>query len=134
MSKHETWRTRKYWETVGGLLIEEFIAVKEEKGQERRSMDGLIVLGETKQIYNGRIYDIAGKDVVVIQTKSGRLGMSLLGQAYFSALLIKKLGAKSVKSVAICGESDLILSQLAKEHNIEVVVIKLSEQDVSTTL
>jgi len=27
MSKHETWRARMYWESVDGLLIEEFIAV-----------------------------------------------------------------------------------------------------------
>ena len=28
MSKHETWRTKLYWESVGGLLIEEFMSVK----------------------------------------------------------------------------------------------------------
>ena len=28
MSKHETWRTGKFWESIGGLLIEEFEVVK----------------------------------------------------------------------------------------------------------
>ncbi|MDB4323501.1 type II toxin-antitoxin system RelE/ParE family toxin [Akkermansiaceae bacterium] len=28
MSRHETWRTRRYWRKVGGLLIEEFHAIK----------------------------------------------------------------------------------------------------------
>jgi hypothetical protein len=27
MSKHETWRKRQYWQTVGGLLIEEDVWV-----------------------------------------------------------------------------------------------------------
>jgi len=50
MSRHETWRTRKYWERNGGLLIEEFFAVRRADGQGRRCLDGLIVLGEEKRI------------------------------------------------------------------------------------
>ena len=63
MSKHETWRTRMYWESVGGLLIEEFIAVSGTKHQGRRPVDGLIVLGEDKALSSDTTYDIAGKDV-----------------------------------------------------------------------
>ena len=123
MSKHETWRTRMYWESVGGLLIEEFIAVKGTKLQGRRPVDGLIVLGEAKALSLDTSYDITGKDVIVIQTKQSRLGMYLLGQAYFSKVLIQKLGARSVKSVAICGRGDLVMEQLASDHDVEVVVI-----------
>ena len=43
MSKHETWRTRRYWNRVGGLLIEEFVAVKGGKDIGRRPVDGVIV-------------------------------------------------------------------------------------------
>jgi hypothetical protein len=46
VSLHETWRTRKYWETVGGLLIEEFIAVDGTRENGRRPVDVIIVLGE----------------------------------------------------------------------------------------
>ena len=123
MSKHETWRTRMYWESVGGLLIEEFIAVKGTKEQGRRPVDGLIVLGEEKALSSDTSYDITGKDVIVVQTKQSRLGMYLLGQAYFSKLLIQKLGARSVKSVAICGRGDAVMEQLAADHGVEVVVI-----------
>ena len=123
MSKHETWRTRMYWESVGGLLIEEFIAVSGTKHQGRRPVDGLIVLGEDKALSSDTTYDIAGKDVIVIQTKQSRLGMYLLGQAYFSKVLIQKLGARSVKSVAICGRGDTVMEQLATDHGVEVVVI-----------
>ena len=123
MSKHETWRTRMYWESVGGLLIEEFIAVSGTKHQGRRPVDGLIVLGEDKALSSNTTYDIIGKDVIVIQTKQSRLGMYLLGQAYFSKILIQMLGARSVKSVAICGRGDLVMEHLAADHGIEVVVI-----------
>lgn len=123
MSLHETWRTRKYWETVGGLLIEEFIAVDGTREQGRRPVDGLIVLGEKKEIYNGNKYDITGKDVIVIQTKRGRIGMYLLGQAYFSKFLIEKHNPRSVRSVAICGKTDNVMQELALQHDIEIVVI-----------
>lgn len=123
MSKHETWRTRMYWESVGGLLIEEFIAVSGTKHQGRRPVDGLIILGEDKALSSETTYDITDKDVIVIQTKQSRLGMYLLGQAYFSKVLIQKLGARSVKSVAICGRGDAVMEQLATDHGVEVVII-----------
>lgn len=124
MSKHETWRTRKYWEGIGGLLIEEFVAVKGTKEQGRRPVDGLIVLGEETKIHDGNTFDIKGRDVIVIQTKAIRLGMYLLGQAYFSKLLIEMHKPRSVKSVAICGRGDVMMEKLAEEHGVEVVVIK----------
>jgi hypothetical protein len=123
MSKHETWRTRKYWEQVGGLLIEEFTAVKGTKSQSRRLIDGLIVLNEEKVIHNEKSYNIEGKDVIVIQTKSGRLGMSLLGQAYFSKFLIERYKPRSIKCVAICRRTDAVLKELAKAHQVEVIEI-----------
>lgn len=130
MSKHETWRTRMYWEEIGGLLVEEFVAVKGTKNHGKRVLDGLIILNEEKGIHEGNCYDIEGKDVIVIQTKKNRLGMYLLGQAYFSKFLIEKLNPKSIKSVAICGQDDSIMKNLAKKHNIEVIVI--SDKDQST--
>lgn len=50
MSKHETWRTRKYWDGVGGLLIEEFLAIRKDgdKNIAQRLIDGIIVLGEPR--------------------------------------------------------------------------------------
>lgn len=45
MSKHETWRTRQYWHSVGGYLIEEFHAIKPDKAMQvhKRAIDGVIV-------------------------------------------------------------------------------------------
>jgi hypothetical protein len=124
MSKHETWRTRKYWEQVGGLLIEEFLAVSGDKEKGSRLIDGVIVLNENKEIYNGNYYNITDKDVIVIQTKGRRIGMCLLGQAYFSKFLIEKHKPRSIKSVAICGKTDAIMAEIARLHNIEIIEIK----------
>lgn len=131
MSKHETWRTRKYWQNVGGLLIEEFIAVEGNKNQGKRALDGLIVMNEDKAIHDGNTFDIEGKDVIIIQTKRGRIGMYLLGQAYFSIYLIKQLNPKSIKSIAICGRNDVVMEELAKLHGIEIVVISDEEKTSS---
>jgi hypothetical protein len=123
MSLHETWRTRRYWETVSGLLIEEFMAVEGTKEQGRRPIDGIIVLGEKHEIYHGNKYDITGKDVIIIQTKRGRIGMYLLGQAYFSKFLVEKHNPRSIKTVAICGKTDKVMQELALQHGVEIVVI-----------
>ena len=122
MSLHETWRTRKYWKTIGGLLIEEYVAVDGNKEQGRRPIDGIIVLGEKKAIHSGNKFDLKGKDVIVIQTKKGRIGMNLLGQAYFSKFLIKKHSPRSIKTVAICGRNDKVMAEFAEKHEIEVIV------------
>jgi len=125
MSKHETWRTRQYWDSVGGLLIEEFRAVKESKNpsQENRYMDAVIVLNEPKKIHNENTYELTDKDVIVVQTKRGRIGMYLLGQAYFSKILIQMHNPRSVKSIAICGKNDAVMAELASEHDVEILVI-----------
>lgn len=127
MSQKESWRTRKYWSEIGGLLIEEFLAVKGNKEIGKRIIDGVIVLNEEKGIHSSNFYDIEGKDIIVIQTKYNRIGMYLLGQAFFSKFLLEKYKPKSIRSIAICGKYDTIIGELAKKHDVEVVVIKDSE-------
>lgn len=127
MSKHETWRTRQYWNNIGGLLIEEFVAIRGSKENGSRVIDGLIVLGEPKGIHTGKFFNIEGKDVIIIQTKASRIGMYLLGQAFFSKFLVAKHNPKSIKCVAICGRNDSIIQELALDHDIEVVVIEEKE-------
>ena len=122
MSLHETWRTREYWKTIGGLLIEEFVAVDGNSEQGKRTIDGIILLGEKKAVHSGNKFDLKGKDVIVIQTKKGRIGMNLLGQAYFSKLLIKKHSPRSIKTVAICGRNDKVMAEFAEEHEVEIIV------------
>ena len=122
MSKLETPLTRRYWESVGGTLIEEFRAVNRTKYQGQRLMDGIIVLNEKQCIAKSNDVDINGKDIIVIQTKASRLGMYLMGQALFSKELMKKFNPKSIRTVAICNRDDAVMRNLAEEYGIEVVV------------
>lgn len=67
MSLKETPMTQWYWNTVGGILIEEYSVVPRGSHQGGRWVDGLIILGTEKKCFPPRSdYDIAGRDVVVV--------------------------------------------------------------------
>jgi uncharacterized protein (DUF608 family) len=122
MSKHETPMTRWYWRTMNkrkGLLIEEFAAVKKDRsnGKNKRHIDGVIVLGEKAERRGPRKDDrklVDGKQVIVIQSKARRLGMSLIGQVVVSCKLLESLGADVIKSVGVCKEDDKVLHEVLK--------------------
>ena len=71
MSKHETPLTRRYWESVGGTLIEEFPAVRRSKTHGPRLIDGVIVLGEETKIAKAAKTVTGVKKVSVSVTPSG---------------------------------------------------------------
>ena len=131
MSKRETPLTRKYWQSIGGTLIEEFPAVTKGDSNSRRLLDGVVILGGEFRIAKASEVDIEGKDIVVIQTKVNRLGMYLMGQAFFSRELMKTFKPKSIKTVAICGKDDTVMRDLCKEFDIEVVVYDVKKGDIS---
>ena len=123
MSKLETPLTRRYWESVGGTLMEEFRAVRRSSAQEQRFLDGVIVLGGPKCILDRAEHeqDLRGKNIIVVQTKAGRLGMYLLGQALFSRELMRAFQPRTVMAVAICERDDAVLRPLAEKYGIEIV-------------
>ena len=131
MSKRETPLTRKYWQSIGGTLIEEFPAVTGGDSNSRRLLDGVVILGGENRIAKASEVDIEGRDIVVIQTKVNRLGMYLMGQAFFSRELMKTFKPKSIKTVAICGKDDTVMRDLCKEFDIEVVVYDLKKVNIS---
>ena len=55
---------------------------------------------------------LVGRNVIVVQTKIGRMGMYLMGQALFSARLALAAGATTVRSVLLCHRSDAALLPL----------------------
>ena len=137
MSKHETPMTRWYWRTINkrkGLLIEEFHAVKRDssKGNNKRHIDGIIVLGEKPERRGPRKGDrelVKGKRVIVIQSKARRLGMSLIGQVVVSRELLKDLKAKVIKSVGVCREDDKVMHQVLRRFKkCEAVVYKRGQK------
>ena len=91
MSKLETPITLWFWHQVGGLLIEEFVAVRRTASQGQRLIDAVIVLGEKKRrLKRGAEFDLAGRDVIAVQSKHRRLGMTVAGQTLFSKELLKR--------------------------------------------
>lgn len=126
MSKHETSLTRQYWDEVGGTLVEEFPIVKARKGASGRWIDALILLGGPNCIAKPHKVDINGQDVIVVQTKARRLGMNVMGQAVFSAELIRrKFSPKSVRAVIVCTRTDEELHALLDAYpHVEVKVLK----------
>jgi hypothetical protein len=128
MSKHETPMTRWYWKQVGGTLIEEFIAVHGGADRGIRVLDAIILPSEEFRIAKQYEVSIEGKDVVVVQTKGRRLGMGLLGQALFSAELIKKyFHPRSVLTIALCSKDDVVLRPLFEKYPGMKVVVCPSE-------
>ena len=123
MSKNETPLTRKYWKEVGGTLIEEFPAVRRTNTNGPRLIDGVIVSNGVNRIAKADEIDIAGKDIIVVQTKASRLNMYLMGQVIFSKELMKRFKPKSIKSVAVCTRTDSVLEPLLLAYDdVEIVV------------
>jgi hypothetical protein len=120
--------TRRYWERVGGTLLEEYIVVPPSRGVGPRVVDAVIILGGDHRIaLRAENVSLAGHDLIVVQTKARRLGMYLLGQALFSRLLIEdRFAPRSVRTVALCAADDAVLRPLAERFGIEVVVDDLA--------
>jgi hypothetical protein len=120
----ETPMTLRYWEEVGGTLVEEFCVVPQGPGHSRRLVDAVILpRREYRRAARGEKVNLTGQDVIVVQTKSHRLGMYLLGQALFSRILLEeRFSPRSVRSVALCSVDDSVLRPLAERFGVEVVV------------
>jgi hypothetical protein len=119
MSKHETPLTRVYWQSIGGTLYEEFRAVEPLAGvRSRRDLDGLVVHdGPTRIAEPGERISLDGRDVLVIQTKSARLNVYLMGQALLSPELLKQRWTpRSIRSVILCTADDPVLSALIPSY------------------
>ncbi len=118
MSKHETPMTRLFWETVGGLLAEEFCLVRRGQSCGTRLADAVILPNRDKRIVEpGERIDLTGEHVIVVQAKASRLGMYLMGQTLFSAELLRsQFRPASVEAVALCLKDDSVLRPLLEAH------------------
>ena len=115
--------TRWYWQRIGGTLVEEFPAVNCSGTCGQRLIDGIIIKNEQHIIARPEEINLEGKDIIVIQTKAARLGMYLMGQAFFSASLMESFLPRSIESVALCLDDDSVLRPLFENFpNMKVVV------------
>ena len=92
------------------------------KGNSQRLMDGVIILGTETKIISWKDISLKNQDIIVIQTKAHRLGMYLMGQAFFSKELMKKFEPKSIRSVIVCTKDDSVMRSLAEQFGLEVKV------------
>lgn len=125
MSKRETPMILHYWDSVGGTLIQEFQAVPRMPGAARRLLDAVILPKQPKRVAHWSEVRLEGEDVIVVQAKADRLGMSLMGQGVFSAELIRRrFNPRSVRSVILCDCDDSALLPLLESFpGVQVIVL-----------
>jgi hypothetical protein len=128
MSKRETPMTRRYWERVRGTLLEEYLVVRSGPGVGRRMIDAVIIEdGDHRIASRSESVSLDWHDIVIVQTNAHRLGMYLLGQAFFSRQLIKdRFAPRSVRTVALCAIDDAILRPIAERFCVEVIIDDLA--------
>lgn len=127
MSKLEAPMIRKFWKSTRGTLVEEFPVVKASATCGPRWVDAIILPKGEHRTAHWKEVSLEGQDVIVVQAKASRLGMYLMGQALFSAELVKRFKPASVRSVALCREDDSALRPLlAPFPHVEVVVLGAS--------
>jgi len=125
MSKKETPLIRKYWNQVGGTLIEEFQVVKRSDDNSPRYIDAIIIPSGEHKISNASEVSLEGKDIICIQAKHSRLGMYLMGQTLFSKQLLQQFKPRSILSIALCTKDDSILRPLLEKYpGMKVVIIQ----------
>lgn len=122
MTQHEPPLTRLFWESqANGTLRMEHRVVPQTSENSYRQIDAVIWPGGNH--VEDRRLDVAGKDVISVQTKLCRLSIHLIGQAFFSReLLLRHAAARSVRTVALCTADDAVLRPVAEALGVEVVV------------
>jgi hypothetical protein len=131
MSKHEKPMILRYWEQVGGTLLLEYHVVPRSPGVGRRLLDAVIIVGgEHRVASSGEKISLDGHDLIIVQAKASRVGMYLLGQAFFSRELVRaRFKPRSVRTVALCAADDAVLRPIAERFGVDVVVDKDDDYD-----
>jgi hypothetical protein len=107
--------THRYWQRVGGMLIEEY-----QLG--RRFVDAVILLDGPTKISTDKRISLDGRDVIVVETKV-RLNRPVLGQAIAVPWLIRpRFAPKSLRLIALCQIDDPELRPIFAAHGVEVVI------------
>jgi len=127
MSKLERPLTKKYLRIVGGIIVFEFPMVQSSAALDcgKRCLDALILPNkETKEAKASDVY-LEGEDIIIVQAKCSRLGMSLMGQALFSVESMRKFfNPGLIRSIALCRKDDSVPRHLLSAYPEVGVVIK----------
>ncbi len=119
--------TVEFWRSLGqGTLILEYPLVSGERDSNRRAVDALIVLdGEFARCAWQDAPDLAGRRVMVVQTKAYRTDAALVGQAVFSPILLRRRhpSIRSIESVLLSPSPEPVLSDLLERHGVKEVTV-----------
>lgn len=116
-NQYEPKMTKAYWATrpENGVLYLEYPI-------HGRRIDGLAVIDESsseKRVEtkgSPKLADLAGKRVIVLQTKRNKLGMGVAGQTIISKTLLEQAGVTVVAAVAICLKMDGKIHEALRKH------------------
>ena len=124
MTNHERNATEWFCKILDGQTVYEYEAVKKNKLTQTNSrrLDALVVNPGSgyREVGPGEI-SLENCDVVVVLTKARHLGMNLAGQAFFSREILRDAKARSLRSVAVCKETDGRIEPLLVQLGIEVI-------------
>jgi hypothetical protein len=104
-------------------LIEEFCAVRGSRLSGIRLLYGFIVKNGPFVIARQSEVVLKDQDIIVVQAKASRLGMYLMGQAFFSVQLMRAFEPRSVESVALVLRDDEVLRPLFGQYTGLCVVV-----------
>ena len=122
---NETPLTLQYWDLVGGTICFEYPVVKYGPGNERRYIDAIIIPDGPKKMVRPTELIVKDQKIIVVQTKNQRLGMYLMGQAFFSRELMFRYSPASITSVAVCIRDDSVLREVFLHHEgVEIAVVE----------
>ena len=86
-------------------------------------IDGIIIKDEVRRIALQHEVSLQGKDIIIVQAKASRLGMNVMGQAFFTTELMRAFNPRSIVSVALVLKDDAILRPLLERHEGMQVVV-----------
>jgi hypothetical protein len=127
-AQHEPPMTVEFWQSLGrGTLILEYPLVSGEHDSRRRAVDALIVLdGEVTQTAWDAAPALAGRPVMLVQTKGYRTDAALVGQAVFSPILLRRRHPSigPIESVLLSPQREPALSDLIEHHRVREVTVQ----------
>jgi hypothetical protein len=119
--------TIEFWRSLGrGTLILEYPIVLGERDSNRRAVDALIVLdAEFARRAWPDAPDLSGRRVMVIQTKAYRTDASLVGQAVFSPILLRRRHPSigPIESILLSPAPEPGLADLLESHGVREVSV-----------
>ncbi len=130
---YEPEMTKAYWESrpENGTLYLEYPI-------HGRRIDGLVVLDDgntSKAAKSGKeapkLTELAGKRLILIQTKRNKLGMGVAGQTIISKAMLEEEGISQVEAVALCHRIDEKILAAMRKHGCHAVAVDDSKGKAS---